>query len=100
MPLEARVRDKAAHGESVDEAVVEVLIGGGDLSRKRSGWNQLALAGRLGTLEGAAVYAEAVFAGGADEALRIDRAGKVDVQVGALGELRQKRAQRRRPGMH
>jgi hypothetical protein len=99
VPVEARRWNKAAHGEGIDESVIEVLIGRGDISGELGCRNQVPFARRLGKLKGDRVYAKAIFAGIADEALGVDRAGKVDVQVGPLRKLRQKGVQCRRSGM-
>ena len=102
MPAEAGCADKAAHGEGVNHAVVKLLVGGelrGRRQRRRAGlFDQIALvvAGKLGLRR---INAQPVFARVADKALGIDRAGKMDVQVGALGELVQKSAQGRRAVM-
>ncbi len=87
--------DKAAHGERVDELVVERLVGGseiaGELLRRDQGFSAT---GRLGEAEAGRVDAQAVFGGVADEGLGVDRAGEMDVQVGALGKIAEKSAQR------
>jgi hypothetical protein len=66
VPAEARSGNKAAHGEGVDEAVVEVLVGRVMFPES---WppDQRRCAGRLGEAERGRVDAEAVLAGGADE---------------------------------
>ena len=55
--------------------------------------DQRRIAGGLGEIESGGVDAEAVFAGVADEGFRVDGAGKVDVEVGAFGELGKEGAQ-------
>jgi hypothetical protein len=105
---EAGSGHKAAHGEGVDEPVVEILVGlshiPGELGRR----NQVLVARLLHRLlircesepECFWVNTEALLARIADKSLRIDRAGKVDVQVGALGKASQKGVQTQRPALH
>ena len=69
----------------------------GDVSGRGLGRNQLPVQGGLAKLQRHRVHAQAVLAGIADEGLRIDRPGEVDVQIGALGKLLQKSVQRQRP---
>ena len=97
VPAEAGRGHKAAHGEGVDQPVVEILVGRKLSPESARCRYQLPLAWRLGKVQRHRVHAQPVLAGVADKGLGIHRAGKMNVQVGALGKLVQKRAQRQRP---
>ena len=92
----SRGGDEAAHGEGVDEAIIEVLIRRRNIAGELRGGNQLCLAGGRGELERCGVDAHAVFSGVAEECLSIDGAGKVDMEVCALGKLHEKRLESER----
>ena len=87
VPAEAGHGDETAQGEGVDQAVVEVLVGGCHVSRERGGRDELGGARGLGEFEGGGVDAEAVLGGVANKGLGVDCAGEMDVEVGAFGEL-------------
>ena len=74
-------RDVAAHGEGVDELVVEGLIGEGV-----GGRDEWLGAGRRDELEGIWVDAEVFLDGLGEKGFGVDGAGEMHVEVGALGE--------------
>ncbi len=61
--------------------------------------NERALARGMHELECSGVHAQAVFGRIANEGFGINGTGEVDMQVGPLGELQQKRVERRRAGV-
>ncbi len=97
---EARDGDKTAHREGVNQPVVEQLRGRRQIAGQLCGRHERRRAGGLGKAQGRRIHAQAVLARLADEAFGVNRAGEVNVQVGALGELVQKGAQGRRSGVH
>ena len=56
--------------------------------------------GGLAKLSADGIHAQAVLARVADKGLRIDRAGKMHMQIGALGKLIQKGVQGQRAAFH
>jgi hypothetical protein len=85
--------DEAAHGEGVDEGVVELLVlegvGGGDGSFATDGRRGQAARGGLDQAEFDGIDAEVVGGGVPEEGLGIDCAGEMHVEIGALGHLLQ-----------
>ena len=104
MPGHALGRDEAAHGEGIDQGIVEVLVlgdfGGGNIARladrlgRGSRLDRLRLGERLGGL----IDAETVFTPDADERLGVDGAVQMIVQVGALRHALEEVAQGKRVG--
>ncbi len=88
--------DETAHGECVNERVVEMLIGhgvsGGDIAVAADGLRREAVrhGARLEKRVGGEIHAEIVFGGGANPGFGVDRAGEVVVQVRALGHADEK----------
>ncbi len=95
---EAGRGNKAAHGKGIDEAVVEVLIGGGKHAGEPRGGNHVISARGMDEAEACGIDTEAVLGCLADECFGIDGAGEMDVEVGAFGEPQQKRIERGRAG--
>ena len=99
MSAEACERHEAAHGEAVDQIVIQLLIGqrggGGDGSRRacrklRSSPSQ---AGWLDEAHGRGGDAKLVLCAVCDEGLRVDGAAQVHMQVGSLGHVHQESMQ-------
>jgi hypothetical protein len=99
MAVDALGGDEGAHGEAVDEVVVESLIlegrGNGDFSRiavvghiakRLDEANGILALGRGGSSALDGGDAEAFARGFGDEGLSIDRTGEMHVQIGALGK--------------
>src|SRR5258708_8313345 len=92
-------RDKAAHGEGINQRVVEVLVRESACSSNSASFTGYSLRrarrGRHGFHEGdfCKVHAEAVFRPRADKRLRIDSAAQVIVQISALRHGPQKHPQ-------
>ena len=87
--------DEAAHGEGVDEGVVEFLIfeggGGGDVAFCADGlWRDAAGGADIFCeAEGCGVDAEMVGGGVGDEGLGVDGATEMAVEISALGHARE-----------
>ena len=62
-----------------------------DVPGKCLGGNEPARARRLDDAQGYGVHAQAIVTGVANEGLGIDRAGKVNMEIGAFGKLMQER---------
>ena len=99
VPVDALGGDEGAHGEAVDEVVVERLVGegggGGDLTGgaivglvvERLDEADGVLAGGGGGVSAVdRGYAKALAGGFSDEGFGVDGAGEMHVQVGTLGE--------------
>ncbi len=92
-------RDEAAHGERVDQVVVEVLvlenIRGGN-SANSAGRRLLPIAGRenrLCSLDRRGLDAQAVFCGGANPGFRVHGAAQMIVQISAFRHFEKQVAQ-------
>ena len=83
--------NKAAHGNGVDELVIEILIGVVLHLIEASCRHLRSIAGRSHEAERGRIHAQSIFGGIANEGFRIDRAGEMHVKVSAFGELMQKR---------
>jgi len=85
--------DEAAHGEGVNQGVVESLVfeglAGGDFAFGADGFGRGGGGERLRLAEGQSggVDAQVIFDGFGDEGFRVDGTGDVDVEVGALGHF-------------
>ena len=83
------VRDEGAHGEGVNQLVVEVLIGAvfGMVNNVGRGDEIFGAGFSCGfhEFQQLGIHAQPIFRPGPQEALRIDCAAEVHVQIGALG---------------
>lgn len=92
---DARRREKAAHGEGVDQGVVEMLVvkgsGGGKFAFAACGLLVGVSGGlRFGKGKFCGIDAELVFGSGANPGFGINGAAEVVVQVGAFGHAEKK----------
>ena len=95
---------ETAHGECVNERVVEMLIRSGesrgDIAVAADGLRREAVGHGTRLEEGVRgeVHAEIVFGAGANPGFGVDRAGEMVVQVRALGHAGEKRVEVQRIG--
>ena|SRR6476661_9275068 len=85
--------DELAHGQGVQQMAVKIALLQGDAGGRLAGGG---IARRLRERKSGAVDTQAVLHGVLDKAFRIDRAGKMVMEIAALGHLLEKRMQKQR----
>jgi len=89
----------AAHGDGIDEPVVEILLRGSEYAVEVGGGNEGRGAGGRCEAEFFGIDAETVFSGVANKGFSIDGSAEVNMEVGALGELVEEGMESKRTGL-